>query len=297
MQMRWSFWKDCLIFRQVILICGLFLCAMSLGLANPESRVQRGPASYIPDDDLIVRPVQNELSFYQKFVASDRSEEVVITRNQLRIWNENQIFADQYGLDSSLAGSSFFVPTPEEKWEYFKDRYLRYLRRRGEQPLKEMPKTWYQEFRASSEVDTIDEIDGRFRGENQKDSRPKSMQEKEVSRWKEFRFVFQPRVEQGMVIVGIRGPSTYARAWVGINGETEFNVQQRVDSVGFRAMFNYNAVNGRYFVSLDQQLMPNLFARMTASRESSNVGEALNGLRTIGSQRDEQLMLLYATQF
>lgn len=294
----WSPLKRCLKFRQLMLLAGLFCCGLSQGQTSP-AELNRLPASYIPDDDLIVKPVQNELSFYQQYVASDKSQEVITTRNQLRIWNENQTFADHYGLDSSLAGSTFFVPTPAEKWEYFKDRYLRYLRRRGEQPLKDMPKTWYQEFRASNEVDTIDEIEGRFEKDQKKSSSnlPKSMQAQEVSMWKETKFIFQPRLDQGLVIVGIKGPSIYARAWVGINGETEFNIQQNVDSIGFRAMFNYYARSGKYFISLDQQLMPNLYARLTATREPDQIANDIRSLNNFRSARDEQLMLLYATQF
>jgi hypothetical protein len=298
---KWSLVGDCLVFRQLVLISGLLFCSVTQGQSSPVAGIMRGPASYIPDDDLIVKPVQNELSFYQQYVASDRSQEVVATRNQLRIWNENQAFADQYGLDSSLAGSSFFVPTPEEKWEYFKDRYLRYLRRRGEQPLKDMPKGWYQEFRASNEVDTIDEIEGRFdktqKGTSTGRALPKSMQATEVNVWKEYKFVFQPRLDQGLVIVGVRSPSFSARAWVGVNGETEFNVQQNVDTIGFRAMVNYYARTGKYFISLDQRIMPHLYARLTANREPGNITNAVQNLRQLGSQRDEQLMLLYATQF
>lgn len=271
----------------------ILLATVAQGQVSPKLYVSRAPASYIPDDDVIVKPVDNELSFYQQYVASDKSLDVVQSRNQLKIWNDNQQFADQYGMDSTLTGSSFFVPTPEEKFEYFKDKYMRYLRRKGEQPLKDAPKNWYQDYRASNEVDTIDEMEERFKGTTKKSnlgkSLPDSLKQKEVSLWKETKFIFQPRVDQGLIVVGIKGPIAYARAWVGVNGETEVNVQKSLDSVGLRAMFNYYAHSGKYFTSVDQRLAENLYARVTSLR---NPGAGLDD-----PKYDNTVMLLYAKQF
>lgn len=288
----WSFFKKHPGFRQFMLLSGIFLTAsVCQGQTTPNAGgVNRMPASYIPDDDVIIKPVENELSFYQQYVASDKSKEVVRSRNQLKVWNDNQKFADNYGLDSSLTGSAYFVPTAEEKWEYFKDKYMRYLKRKGEQPFKDMPKTWYQEYRASNEVDTIDEMEEKFQNSS-KTTRsgkelPNSLKTQEVSLWKKTRFIFQPRLDQGLVIVGIKGPIAYARAWVGVNGKAEFNIKKEVDSVGFRAMFNYEADTGRYFTSIDQRITDNIYARFTASKNPD-----------AEIYQDETLMLHYAKQF
>lgn len=274
------------------LALGIFTIS-AVAQGQVTSAQNRIPASYIPDDDVIVVPVENELSFYQQYVASDKSIEVVNSRNQIKVWNDNQRFADQYGMDSTLAGSSFFVPTAEEKWQYFKDKYMRYLRQKGERPLKDAPKNWYQEYRASNEVDTIDEMETRFKNST-KTTRsgnmlPDSLQEKEVSLWKKTKFIFQPRVDQGLVIVGIRSPIIEARAWVGINGETEVNLKKSIDSIGLRYMFNYYAHSGRYFTSIDQRLMENVYARVTSNRDPQKVKSEF--------VQDETVMLLYAKQF
>src|SRR5688500_13028114 len=122
----WSLFNSSPRFRQFRLSLGTMLVtSMVWGQSSPtinyvEKRVQnRAPASYVPDDDVIVKPVDNELSFYQQYIASDKSQEVLNSRNQIKTWNDNQQFADQYGMDSTLAGSAYFVPTPDEKWEYF----------------------------------------------------------------------------------------------------------------------------------------------------------------------------------
>ena len=288
-----TFWTKCSkypAFRQLGLMSIILLSGICHGQITTQVKApMRAPASYIPDDDVIVKPIENEISFYQQYVGSDESREVVDARNQIKVWNDNQIFANQYGLSTELIGSPYFVPTEEEKWQYFKDRYLRYLRRKGEQPLKDMPKNWYQEYRASNEVDTIDEMEARFQKTNKKTTGgsvlPKSLQAKEVSIWKKTKFVFQPRVDQGLVIVGFRGPGLDARAWVGLNGETEVNFQHRIDKIGFRAMFNYYAHTGQYFTSLDQRIMENVYARYTTSRNPTT------------QVTDNTVMLLYGKSF
>ena len=276
-------------FRQVACLA-LLMSGLSFGQTAPKTKVLfRLPATYIPDDDVIVKPELNEISFYQQYVQSDESADVVKLRNQLKVWNDNQIFANQYGLRTTLSGSSYFVPSEEEKWQYFKDKYLRYLRRKGEQPIRDGQKSWYQEYRASNEVDTIDEIEARFKKNNRKSSGnsilPSSLSGKEVSLWKQTKFIFQPRVDQGLMVIGIKTPGLYARAWVGINGETEMNIQHNIDSVGFRAMFNYSAHSGKYFTSLDQRIIENVYARYTASKDP------------LTEVKDDTLMLLYAKQF
>lgn len=288
----WSKYSNSLGFRHLGLITGLLLTSMCFGQTAPDSKlIFRNPASYIPDDDVIIKPEMNEISFYQQYVASDESSNVVQLRNQIKIWNDNELFAQQYGLRTTLAGSPYFIPSEEEKWEYFKDKYLRYLRRKGEQPLKDAPKNWYQDQRVSNEVDTIDEIEARFQKSNKatsasgKSAMPKSLQTKEVSVWKNTKFTFQPRVDQGLVIVGFKTSFAVARAWVGVNGRTEVNVQQTYDSIGLRAMFNYYTETGKYFTSLDQRIVQNVYARYTASRDPAT------------EVNDNTLMLLYAKTF
>lgn len=290
----WSVRKNYLAFRQLAMMTGVLLTGLCFAQTPLTKSIKRAPASYVPDDDVIVKPVNNELSFYQQYIGNDNSNDVVNSRNQIQIWQKNQQFADAYGMNTRLAGSPYFVPTPEEKWEYFKDRYLRYLRRKGEQPIKDTPKNWYQEYRASNEVDTIDEIEGRFKSSNkssgssapaEKNILPSSLQAKEVSLWKGTKFIFQPRVDQGIILVGFRGSLGYARAWVGVNGRTEMNYQKNFDKSGTRLMYNYYTDTGEYFTSVDQRITENVYARYTSSK---------NPLTEI---KDDTLMLLYAKTF
>jgi hypothetical protein len=170
---------------------------------------------------------------------------------------------------------------------------MRYLRRKGEQPLKDTPKNWYQSYRASNEVDTIDEMEARFKKTANKTTTgkalPDAFQTKEVSIWKKTKFIFQPRVDQGLVIVGINSPIAYARAWVGVNGKTEFNVQQTYEKTGTRFMVNYYVDNGRYFTTVDQRLAENIYARVTSQKNPESTD--------VTTKQDNTFMLLYAKQF
>lgn len=284
----WTLTKNYQKIKHLMLCGAVLMTSVCLGQSAPQS-LSRKPASYVPDDDVIVKPVDNEISFYQQYVAADDSKDVVQLRNQIKVWNDNQVFAQQYGLNTTLAGSAYFVPDEEAKWQYFKDKYLRYLKRKGEQPLRDTPKNWYQEYRASNEVDTIDELEAKFQKTNKKSMSgkvlPKSLQAKEVSVWKNTKFIFQPRVDQGLVIVGFKTPFAYARAWVGVNGKTEVNVQQTYDSIGLRAMFNYYADTGKYFTSVDKRIIDNVYARYTANKDPAT------------QIKDDTIMLLYAKQF
>jgi hypothetical protein len=110
-------------------------------------------------------------------------------------------------------------------------------------------------------------------------------QEQEVSLWKKTHFIFQPRLDQGLVVVGVKGPIAYARAWVGVNGKTEINFQKEIESIGFRFMFNYYAHSGEYFTSIDQRLVEHVYTRVTSLKKPS---------QTI---QDDSVMLLYTRQF
>lgn len=267
------------------MILGAFPCkAQSLS---------RAPASYTPDEDVIVRPIENEVTLYDRFVKADHDVRIREFRNQINIWNRNQQFAEQYKMDATLQGSAYFVPTPDEKWEYFKNNYMRYLRKKGEQPLKDQPKEWYRQWRASDEIDSIDRLDSTFGATKKKSltgkALPEALQEKEVSVWKKTKFIFQPRVDQGLVIVGFKGPIAYLRAWVKVNGEAEVNLQREFNSTGTRVMANYYTNSGQYISSIDQRITDDLYARATSTKNPNvEAGTPSN---------DQTIMLLYNKEF
>jgi hypothetical protein len=286
----WSLSKKYPSFRQV----GIFACMFITCGALAQTSASRAPASYIPDDDVIVKPVENEISFYQRFVLSDNSNDVVLSRNQIKIWNDNQIFAQQNGLDTNLIGSAFYVPTQKVKMDYFQNKYMRYLRGKGEESLRGIPQGWYQEFRASNEVDTIDEMESRFKKSNKgaKGSfLPKALQESEVRVSNKISMIYQARLDQGLAIVGFKTPYAYARAFLGVNGKSELIVQQTYDSIGMRIMYDHYIDQGMYFTSVDQRIIDNIFFRVTVNKDPKRVKVGTK------SGEDNTFMMLYAKAF
>jgi hypothetical protein len=116
-----------------------------------------------------------------------------------------------------------------------------------------------------------------------------------VAKTKKFRFHFQPRPEQAMVIVGMTSQYFDARAWIGVE-RAEFNIQRTFDKSGTRLMFNYYAEEGRYLAVADQSLgIAGLSARATATRQTvTPVGQTSSATQL---KDDQRLQLIYSREF
>ncbi len=273
----WTVLGNRLVARQLALV----LCALPLTLAQEpraqaSGRPQRAPANYIPNDDVIVVPVDAELSLYEKYVLNDKRflNENSNVQRQIRIWQENEIMAQQYGMDTQSQGSLYYVPGSEEKFRLVERSYFRYLRKQGEDPLRRDGQEMLREWTASDEIDSIDEMEAAFRATNRRSASgkalPKNLQEQEIAKSQKFRFHFQPRIEQGMIILRLSGPID-ARAWVGVNGRAEFNVQKNFEETGTRVQTNYFVQDGRYLASVDQELgVPGLKLRLLNTKQRVN---------------------------
>jgi hypothetical protein len=278
--------------------CLLMIGSVSIAQEPKLQNLARKPASYIPNDDVIVVPVDAEMSFYDKhFINDPKFSKNSNVQRQIKIWQENELMAQQYGLDTQSAGSLYFVPTNEEKFKLIERSYFRYLKKKGEDPFKEGGEEIIQGWTASDELDSIDEMEAAFRATSNKTrtgvSLPKSLREKQVAKTKKFRFNIQPRPEQGMLIVRISGPID-ARAWVGINGEAEMNVQKTFDQTGTRIQGNYFVHDGRSLASIDQNLgYPGLRARIINTRKPIKN----RTLTDSAFSEDTRFQLIYGTDF
>jgi hypothetical protein len=245
----------------VYIIIGFSLPMVSL---SAQSKISRKPASTVPNDDVIVVPVEAKMTFYERNFLQDKSVDVGLVQQQIKLWQENANLALQYGLDQDSIGSQYFVPTNTEKWQYIQRSYFRYLKRQGEQPLKDESQAIMRQWNADKEINSIDEMEATFRSTTKKvptgQNLPSSFQEKEVSKSKKFRMYFQPRIEQGLMIVRMTSSIVDGRAWIGFNGDSEVNLQRSFD-FGTRVMFNYFTNNQQYLTSIDQNLGHGFSAR------------------------------------
>lgn len=250
----------------------------------------RKPANYVPNDDVIAVPVDAEIGFYDKYVLNDQSwTDKSLVQRQIRIWQENELMAQQYGIDTQ--SGSYYVPTSDEKWQWLSRSYFRYLRRKGEDPFKQEGKDMWRNWTASDEVNSIDEMEANFRATNKISAAgkplPGAFREK-VAKTKRFKLNFQPRIEQGLIIVRATSQWFDARAWVAVNGETEVNIQ-RTFSTQTRVMMNYYVHSGEYLAVVDQPLIAGINARFTSSWDPENLDTNV--------QRNQTTQLFYAAEF
>lgn len=271
------------------------LAALPLAQDPIKEIIGREPANYVPNDDVIVVPVAAEMSFYEKHFLNDKvfsSKSQV--QQQVKIWQENELMAQRHGLDTQSAGSLYYVPTNDEKFQVVQRSYFRYLQKKGEDPFKQSGQSIVRDWTANDEVNSIDEMEAAFRATARRDGigrpLPKAFQQRQVAKTKKFRFNFQPRVEQGLIILRMEGPIVDVRAWVAANGETELNAERKFEATGTRFFVNYFAHEGRYLSVMDQDLLyPGLRARFTSTWDPDQLApERAN---------ERRYQLMYSTAF
>ena len=281
-------------FRQ-LLAAGLLLSTIPIAQDPIKEIIGREPANYVPNDDVIVVPVDAEMSFYEKHVLNDKvfSGKSQV-QQQVKIWQENELMAQQYGLDTQSVGSLYYVPTNDEQFKVVQRSYFRYLQKKSEDPFKEEGQSIVRDWTANDEVNSIDEMEAAFRATARRDGigrpLPKAFQQRQVAKTKKFRFNFQPRIEQGLIILRMEGPIVDVRAWVGANGETEVNAERKFEATGTRFFVNYFAHEGRYLSVMDQDLLyPGLRARFTSTWDPDELApERAN---------ERRYQLMYSTAF
>ncbi len=230
----------------------------------------RAPASYVPNDDVIAVPVSAEISFYEKHILDDKKwSEKSRVQQQVRIWQENELMAQRYGLDTN--SGAYFVPQQEEKWRWFQKSYFRFLTKKGEKPLQQEGQELIDSWVNTDEVDSIDEMEASFRATTRRShtgrALPRALQERQVAKTKKFRFHFQPRVEQGLLILRAESEWFDARAWLGVNGESEFKLEREFKATGTRFMMNYYGHTTEYLANVDQRIHGGWSLRFTNSRD------------------------------
>ncbi|MBY0516434.1 MAG: hypothetical protein K2P81_05970 [Bacteriovoracaceae bacterium] len=286
--------RSCLKIRHLLVV--LAICAWA-PIHQSDSIVYEGrkPANYVPNDDVIVLPIEAKMTFYEKNILNDKNwSDKSLVQRQIKIWQENELMAQRYGLDSTSIGSLYYVPTNDEKFQYLRRSYFRYLQKKGEDPFQRQGQQIINNWTANDEVNSIDEMEAAFRSTRERDgvgrSLPQAFREKQIAKTKKFKFHFQPRVEQGLIILRMEGPIVDARAWVGVNGQAEINVERSFDATGTRFFVNYYAQQGRYLTNVDQTLfVTGLRARFTSTKDPSQTAPEL--------ANEQRYQVLYGREF
>lgn len=252
----------------------VYLLVTSLAFGSEGVEVGRKPANFVPDDDLIVVPMVVEKSVIDRF--NERHQDRFYgARKQLEFWMSQEQYAFDYGLEDS---GFVVLPTEQEKQRFFQRNYLRFLSKDVERSTNKGLQNSWERWTADDEIDAIEAIEQHEKvlvyAKKKNGKVPKKV-EKTVKVGKDkLRFGFQPRLEIGMFKFTMRSNYFYARAWVGVNGNQELNVERRIALTNTKLMGNYYIDEERLLVALDQPIYGNWSFRFTHTK-LYNVDDAL----------------------
>lgn len=278
----------------------LFIMLLSLLGANAQAgdfwrdirtEITRKPANYVPDDDVIVVPIIYNDNIFTK-MKEDNSSNIQRTRTQIREIQERREFETAWGLEDR---GIFNYPTQEERIEFFQRTYLRYLSKQAErsvtQDVERSVRGAWRDWTARDEVETIEasKENSDFIAENKESKIAKNLtvnKDIKTSKKSKIKFSFQPRIEQGLVKMGLRNDYIDATAWVGVNNTQELRVEHSLKEIGFSALANYYVHKNELLLSLNQVLIPHVTAHYTYREAVANEvvdGEEQNTASTNGN--------------
>ena len=266
-----QFWqRKCRVFRHLCLAVS-FLGSMVV-FSKPVPDCGRKPASFVPDDDMIIVPVIVENNIYDRFNERHK-DEFRGAKQTLRRWVTQQEFAENYDLENRTV----FLPTPDQRERFFQRRFMRFLSKDVERGANQNVQQTLEEFTADDEIDQIRaiELHEKVLVKAENDSGQAGLkQSKEIKvQGEKIKFGFQPRVEIGMAKFTLRSRAFRARAWVGVNGNQEVYVERNFESTDTRAFVNYYVDQTRTLASVDQRLTEHWTLRLTHDKDFDKAGD------------------------
>lgn len=239
----------------------------------------RAPANVVPDDDMIVVPLNIEGNIYEDFNEKHK-EKFKASRAKLNLWMANEQYAQDYGLEDT---GFIHLPTEQEKQDFLKRNYLRFItkdiQKSSQETIRETQdnlRTAWKNWTTNDEIDSIQEREDRE--EFSDDSKAKlGGKSKELETRlkvgkKSFKLRFQPRIEQGMVKITFKSDYLNFKAYLGINGNQEIKFDKFWKKTRTKALVYYYIDQARMLASLDQNIKGNLNFRF--AHEKSLDGSA-----------------------
>ncbi|MEX0798689.1 MAG: hypothetical protein WD025_04565, partial [Bacteriovoracaceae bacterium] len=256
--------KKCLNFRHplkslhLLLAFGLAFSFTAQAQLSSKGKISRAPANFVPDDDKILVPMVIERNIVDEFHEKHKND-FKDAKQKLRHWVAQEEYAEAYGFEGSGVVN---LPSPEQKQKFFERNYLRFITKDVERSAnklgQETAENLYERWSADDELAAIEaqEQQEEFLIKAKRESGQKSNDiKKEVKVGKDkIRFDIQPRLEIGMVKMRFKSPYLNARAWVGINGNQELQMERYFSSTKTNTQVNYFIEQKRVLASLDQRL-------------------------------------------
>lgn len=253
----------------MLLVNALFLfTTLLVGLKVSAQEVYRGPANFVPDDDVIVVPLYVKEKGLIEKVQEENKENFKESKRIVQTWILNEEYARNYGLEGRG-----IVPesTVKERQKFLDRNYLRYFTKKVERDTNEDLKNWWEDFSASDEIDAIDHQEARsqylVRANKSKTVENLTKTETVKVGKERFKFGFQPRVEMGSAKITVEGFGFEARAWIGVNGDQEVYVEKVFKPTRTRALANYYIDEKKMLAAIDQPLWKHMSLRLTHQKD------------------------------
>ncbi len=273
----------------------LSTCVYFLVICPASAQINRTPANFVPDDDLIIVPIVIEENVIDKF-NEKHAVKFRGARDTLRFWIAQEAYSEAYGLEGR---GIVAAPTEREKKRFLQRNYLRFLSKDIERSTNNGVKNALNRWTANDEIDALEAIEEqekiliRAEGSGSTLNNLKSTKTVKIGKKSRIKIGFQPRVEIGMLKFTLKSDFIKLRAWVGINGNQEFNIERKIKSTGTRAFLNYKIDETRLLMAIDQRIGSYTRLRITHQKDV----EGFSQITQVGTLEDNAIQLRFSKAF
>lgn len=240
------------------------------------ARINRAPANVVPDDDMIVVPLNIESNIYEEFNEKHK-EKFKASRQRVELWIAQEQYAEDYGLEGTGAVT---LPTQEEKERFLKRNYLRFITKDVQRSSNRTLKDTWSSLTTNDEIDSIREREEReeyFVKAKKKVGKKQPELETRIKVGKrKFKLKFSPRIEQGAVKITMKSEYLNFQAYLGVNGNQEIKFDKFFKATNTKALFYYYIDESRVLASIDQNITGNLNFRFAHEKDLDGFSQFFN---------------------
>jgi hypothetical protein len=235
-------------------------------MAKSGSKVNRKPANFVPDDDLIVVPMVIERNFIEDFHHKHEAR-FKQARKKLNYWLSQEQYAQDYGLENTGIVN---LPTNEDKEKFLHRNYLRFISKDVEKSTNSSINETINSWTTDDEIDSIAAIEEHekviVKARKNRGRKDLNTSKSVKVGGRKIKVGFQLRPEIGMAKFTVKSSLLDARAWLGVNGNQEVKLSRRFKSTGTSGFVNYYIDETRVLAAVDQRLVKNLSLRLSHSK-------------------------------
>lgn len=247
----------CTNFKQIVLA---ILLAASHILFAGES-INRKPANFIPNDDVILVPLEYETHFMVRHIDPTKPN-LALIKNQIETWVTQEQYVREWGIEST---GLYRPPTQEEKLNFFQRNFLRYVSKETREPLKQTVNEWWNQDDAETEVQRVKQVTEDTNSKKDKVIATKIINKKSEAKAEEFKIKFKPRPLKGFFSLALRSSYFNADGVLGVNGRFDIRLWRTFSSIGVDTMAYYDLQAQRTITSITKRLTPTVDISLTST--------------------------------